>query len=83
MSAPPDHVVIPIPLHPDDRDLPLSLVRLKLTSGVFEAYIPLQGSKTIETAIAILELWRPVLVREEPKPICEDIAIRNLALQAP
>lgn len=76
----PEYVVIPIPLHPHDKDLPLSVVRIKLESGIFEACLPLQGQKTMAAAIATLELWKPVLVREEKKPICEDIAIRNLVV---
>jgi hypothetical protein len=54
---------IPIPIHPDDKDLPPSLIRLRLPSGkVASLYIPLQGEKTLDNAIKTLELWKPTLV---------------------
>lgn len=56
-------IIIPIPLAPEDRDLPISCVRLKLQSGgIFEMNIPLQGRKTINNTIATLELWKDTLV---------------------
>jgi hypothetical protein len=54
---------IPIPVHPNDRELPISSLNLRLPSGAFaQINIPIQGEKTIDNAIATLLLWKPSIV---------------------
>lgn len=56
-------LIIPIPVHPEDAHLPLSFVQIKLPSGaVAQATFPIQGARTIDAMIAILEIWKPTLV---------------------
>lgn len=59
-------IVIPIPVHPDDKDLPLSVVQLKLSKGVFVLTFPMQGRKTIQNIIDTLEIWKPTIVTPDP-----------------
>lgn len=68
MSTP---IVIPIPVHPDDRCLPISEINLALPSGALASLcIPVQGEKTIDNAIATLHIWKPTLVTV-PAPLYE------------
>lgn len=57
---------IPIPIAPEDRGLPLSLLRIKGPSGaIMEARLPIQGEKTIDNALATLRLWKATLITPE------------------
>jgi hypothetical protein len=59
-------LTIPIPVHPDDRDLPLSAVNIKLPSGKIAGFVlPIQGEKTIDNAIATLALWKATIVEQQ------------------
>ena len=59
---------IQIPIHPDDKELPISVIQLKLPSGkVGSLSLPIQGEKTLDTVLAILALWKPTIVKpQEP-----------------
>lgn len=60
-------VEIPIPVHPDDADLPTSIVQLKLPSGgVVAIQFPMQGRKTIQNIIDTLEIWKPTICQPAP-----------------
>jgi hypothetical protein len=60
---PETYLTIEVPIHPDDRHLPLSTINIRLPSGKLAGFcLPIQGEKTLDTAIAILNLWRPTLV---------------------
>lgn len=65
----PNEIIIPIPVHPDEKHLPLSTIRLKLSRGIVETTFPVQGTKTIDNMSAILEVWKPNLVVDDPEPI--------------
>lgn len=56
-------LIIPIPVHPNDRDLPISCINLRLPSGaIAQLNIPIQGAKTIDNVFATLMLWKDTLV---------------------
>jgi hypothetical protein len=58
------YLTIPIPVAPEDADLPLSVITLKLPSGkLAQMVIPVQGEGTIDNAIATLNLWKRTLVK--------------------
>lgn len=56
---------IPIPVHPDDADLPISTVALKLPTGRVAWFsLPIQGVKTIENFQKTLDIWKDTIVCE-------------------
>ncbi len=58
-----NYTSIPIPVHPDDKDLPLSAVNIVLPSGKLAGFVlPIQGGKTIENALATLAIWRETII---------------------
>ena len=57
---------IPIPVHPDERHLPVSCVRLLLGSGIVELNVPVQGPKTLQNVIDTLVIWKPTIVVPNP-----------------
>lgn len=58
-----DCITIPIPLHPNDRELPLSVIQLKLPSGAVAALtLPIQGERTLGNAIKTLMVWKDSIV---------------------
>ncbi len=60
---------IPCPVHPTEVNLPRSTLRLQLEGQVAELHnVPLQGHKTIENILAVLEIWKPTIIKDEPQP---------------
>lgn len=56
-------LAIPIPVHPNDKDLPISCVRLQLPGGtVAELNLPIQGQRTLQNAIDTLQIWKATIV---------------------
>ena len=58
---------IPCPIHPDDKNLPRSDVRLQLTGGEVVEFlgVPIQGYHTLENMLAVMEIWKPnITVRD-------------------
>ena len=55
---------IQVPVHPTEKHLPRSDLRYKLLDGgVVELLnMPVQGPKTLESLLAILEIWKPTIV---------------------
>ena len=52
-----------VPVHPTEQHLPRSTLRLQVKEGVIEVGgIPLQGPKTLESLLKILDIWKPNIV---------------------
>ena len=57
------HCQLPLPIHPEDFGKPISTLNFTLPSGkLVQLVVPIQGEKTLENAIQILNIWKPTLV---------------------
>lgn len=62
------HINIPFPIHPDEENLPRSIMQFQLPSGQVASLsgVPIQGPKTLDMLIQILNVWKPAIVKPDP-----------------
>jgi hypothetical protein len=56
---------ISIPVHPDDKDVPVSLVHIPLSRGRYAILYGPLGRKTLEALQGTLEACKEILVKPE------------------